>query len=192
MLSQAEVKVINERINLVKMNILFFREKCKIKSTNKFLSRFTVSAQEATKLTMLQHKNMTTPLVETYIDTLNSRLGNCNEKSIVSYISLKKNPMVIMNHHLVSLVESYGPGADHVFIVIADHKIDEYQVVDISSLGETSIILDAWVEDWYLPNIKLTDSFQFEKTRPTPMQFIMRKKISRMPIIGYPNIRTIL
>lgn len=192
MLSQAEVKIINERINLVKMNILFFREKCNIKSTNKFLSRFSVSAQEATKLTMLQHKNMTTPLVETYISTLNSRLGNCNEKSIVSYISLKKNPVIIMNNHLVSLVESYGTGADHVFIVIADHKINEYQVADISTLGETAIILDAWVEDWYLPNIRLVNSLQFESTIPTPIQFIIRQKISRMPIIGYPNIRPIL
>lgn len=192
MLNNLELKQVNERIALAKMCLLLFKEKCRIKSTNTLLSRFTVSAKEATELHMLQQKNMTTSLVETYIDTMNSRLGNCNEKSIVCYISLKRNPIVLMNHHLISLVELYAPGADHVFIVISDQKVLEHQVTDISTLSKTTVVLDSWTEDWFLPNITLFDSIKIESKIPTPKQFFMRKKVMNTPLIGYEFIRPII
>ncbi|EEO7838369.1 hypothetical protein NAK90_005562 [Salmonella enterica] len=191
MLNKVELKCIDERVKLAKMCLRLFSEKCNIRSTNYPLSRFNVTAKEATELTMLQHKNMTTPLIDTYIDTLNSRLGNCNEKSIVCYVTLKTSPVVLMNNHRISLVELYGEREDHVFIIIADEKVIEHQVINIRDLGNTAVVLDAWMRDWFVPNTMYCDLKYMDINIPNPNQFFMRRKVMRTPVIGYEFIRDI-
>jgi hypothetical protein len=192
MLTNSEHEKVVARMNFAKTCVKFLKEKCVIKSTNKPFSRWTVSAREATELTFLQHRNRTTPLVDTYISTLDSKLGNCNEKSIVCYVVLKTKPLSLTEGHHVSLVELYGAGEDHVFIIISDIPIKEHYVVDIKALDKCTIIIDAWTEDWFFPNMTFIERYGLGIPAPDVMQLIMRNKIKKTPAIGYEFIRNIV
>ena len=91
-------------------------------------------------------------------------IGNCQEKSMISYSSLTSS-CYLMNDSHVTLVESTEPidqeGNFHTVIAITDKAINFTHNVTIKKLGEYVCIVDSLTEDWYFPNLSLEKAARY-------------------------------
>lgn len=127
----------------------FFTDKKSIKSTNNPLARTSDLDQE-----ILTAYRTTSPdtLSDAFKDASKFGIGNCDEKGRMVYMSLNTNPLLHANGLVVSLCESVG--YDHVFTVIttaANGRVGAQTQFD--QLGDVTMVVDGWTEDWYCPNI---------------------------------------
>jgi hypothetical protein len=122
-------------------------------------------------------------IVQAFEDASLYRLGNCDEKARILYMSLRGNPRLTTGDgsaSTVSLVAS--DGYDHVFVIVADDPVPARPTTTLKSMPETTMIVDGWTEDWYFPRLSWTAARRFGLSNvPNPRQLYVRTQIERHP-----------
>lgn len=160
-------------------SLKFFSDKKEIRSSN---NPFNSHRQQDSTTLGNARALMDGSLSSSFEQSAVHGVGNCDEKGRMCYMSLKTNPRITGRNYHVTLCEAID--YDHVFIIVSPNALPG--ATNISTLGETCMVVDGWTEDWYFPNLSLLSSFKHGVTSiPNPRQLYVREQISRHNLQEY-------
>ncbi len=90
--------------------------------------------------------------------SLKTGTGRCFEKASICYSSIACNPRIITNSSVIicDLIDY-----DHTFILITGKFIKNLFYKTLKDLSVCTMVLDAWTEDWYFPNLDSITEYRY-------------------------------
>ncbi|MCK5817668.1 MAG: hypothetical protein KAH18_00140 [Psychromonas sp.] len=116
-----------------------------------------------------------TTVMGAFNDAVETGAGNCCEQSMIVFASLSRNPRLLPNSFVYVADLIY---ADHTFVVVTDKGTCNISGLNsLSRLSEGTLVVDAWTDDWYFPNLDIisASSLGFMHTPNTDSQFDVRE-----------------
>lgn len=157
----------------------YFTDIKSIKSTNNPFARITRLDQ---KILDDYRENSPDTLSDSFNDASRFGIGNCDEKGRICYTSLKSNPVLHKYDLEVTLCESID--YDHVFVVVSSNRVQD--ITRIEYLGKLTMIVDGWTEDYYFPNLSLSEAMAYDVlTLHNPRQLWIQSKTTKHSLQEY-------
>lgn len=187
----SEKEIVQARANAGRSAVKFF-DIIEIKSANDpFAYLLQSQRREQAWRTLQQYRfaHNDTHVAQGIEDAARTGVGNCHEKGMVCYSSLKSNPRLrdvnnVTLHH-VSLVTCNG--YDHVFCTVTDAPVTAGST--IGQLGRRALIVDGWTQDWYFPNLDVISRTMYSATSvANPRQLLIRAKVLFYSIRPLPTV----